>query len=634
MLISISSHFLGICAWKLGIKKKVPPSGQSRILSVTSCGSRSALPAAAMAAAASARPLLGVLGSVCDVTAQVADREVSRQGQVAPDYERWIMQALNDASGPHWMPYLDREPLKCSASASTITGLMQQFLSVMEESRRSSSKVAAKKTAPPPAPTSISKGPAPAANPAALPSRIPPPKASPVKRPCWQESSPVAENASCSPGPAPVSRIPPFVQASPAKRPCWQDCTEKLHGLNQRGCLCNSAPFKLESSPVAENPPCSPGPAPVSRIPPFVQASPAKRPCWQESSPVAEHPPCSPGVATSSNDLPSSGKRIRTQDAASPISERIAQAPSPIRALHFGPAKGAAGEVEDVAPALPGAAVETVPEDKVVEQCEETLSRERAERPTLVFMPSAKPATPGAAPLAAPAAFAQDSIIEPTEEVHVPRPAEWHSKALFEKPPDSPLRRPKAAAPRPKPAELPQASPERKELTPMKVADRIMMFEKIISPSVRCGAGGVAMSSSARLGKALGSANRGSATCSNERSSGRAVDGSSLFTPVQQPWARPDVKPKELFRSTSDLALKPRSKPTEIPRPRAKLAAPPRKPPGAGGHHHGASGIPRGADKENADSREVLDKPGISNLPQKRHWALRHLMEDVLLIDD
>eukprot|EP00435_Cladocopium_sp_Y103_P029612 s2192_g7.t1 len=575
MLISISSHFLGICAWKLGIKKKVPPSGQSRILSVTSCGSRSALPAAAMAAAASARPLLGVLGSVCDVTAQVADREVSRQGQVAPDYERWIMQALNDASGPHWMPYLDREPLKCSASASTITGLMQQFLSVMEESRRSSSKVAAKKTAPPPAPTSISKGPAPAANPAALPSRIPPPKASPVKRPCWQESSPVAENASCSPGPAPVSRIPPFVQASPAKRPCWQ-----------------------------------------------------------ESSPVAEHPPCSPGVATSSNDLPSSGKRIRTQDAASPISERIAQAPSPIRALHFGPAKGAAGEVEDVAPALPGAAVETVPEDKVVEQCEETLSRERAERPTLVFMPSAKPATPGAAPLAAPAAFAQDSIIEPTEEVHVPRPAEWHSKALFEKPPDSPLRRPKAAAPRPKPAELPQASPERKELTPMKVADRIMMFEKIISPSVRCGAGGVAMSSSARLGKALGSANRGSATCSNERSSGRAVDGSSLFTPVQQPWARPDVKPKELFRSTSDLALKPRSKPTEIPRPRAKLAAPPRKPPGAGGHHHGASGIPRGADKENADSREVLDKPGISNLPQKRHWALRHLMEDVLLIDD
>lgn len=327
---------------------------------------------------------------------------------------------------------------------------------------------------------------------------------------------------------------------------------------------------------------------------------------------MAESPACSPGIATAPKDLPSSGKRIRTQDAASPISERIAQAPSPIRALHFGPAKG---EVEDVAPVFPGA-TETVPEDlRQVEPCEETLSRERAERPTLVFMPSAKPGTPGAAPLAAPAAFAQDSIIEPTEEVHVPRPAEWHSKALFEKPPDSPLRRPKAAPARPKPvAELPQASPERKELTPMKVADRIMMFEKIISPSVRCVAGGVAMSSSARLGQALGSA-RGSATCSNERSSGRAVDGSSLFTPVQQPWARPDVKPKELFRSTSDLALKPRSKPTEIPRPRAKLAAPPRKPPG--GHHHGAP-IPRGADKENADSREALDRHGISNLPQKR----------------
>lgn len=321
---------------------------------------------------------------------------------------------------------------------------------------------------------------------------------------------------------------------------------------------------------------------------------------------MAESPVCSPGIAiaTASKDLPSSGKRIRTQDAASPISERIAQAPSPIRALHFGPAKG---EVEDVAP--PGAA-ETVLEDKV-EPCEETLSRERAERPTLVFMPSAKAVT-GAAALAAPAAFAQDSIIEPTEEVHVPRPAEWHSKALFEKPPDSPLRRPAAARPKPV-AELPQASPERKELTPMKVADRIMMFEKIISPSVRCVAGGVAMSSSARLGKAMGSANRGSATCSNERSSGRAVDGSSLFTPVQQPWARPDVKPKELFRSTSDLALKPRSKATEIPRPRAKLAAPPRKPPG--GHHHGAP-IPRGADKENAD-REALERHGISNLPKR-----------------
>ena len=42
------------------------------------------------------------------------------------------------------------------------------------------------------------------------------------------------------------------------------------------------------------------------------------------------------------------------------------------------------------------------------------LTPTTARRPTLVFMPSAKPGTPAAAPLAAPAAFAQDSIIEPT----------------------------------------------------------------------------------------------------------------------------------------------------------------------------------------------------------------------------
>ncbi|CAK9062808.1 unnamed protein product [Durusdinium trenchii] len=124
------------------------------------------------------------------------------------------------------------------------------------------------------------------------------------------------------------------------------------------------------------------------------------------------------------------------------------------------------------------------------------------------------------------------------------------------------------------------------------------------------------MSSSARLGRALGSANRGEdvgvdMNCSPElsqllqavlaaaqsialdallqpgnRPKGEqvsmtaelCVDGSSLFTPVQPAWARPDVKPKEgdeLFRSNSDLALKPKSKGVlerrpELPKPKAK----------------------------------------------------------------
>eukprot|EP00434_Breviolum_minutum_P019386 symbB.v1.2.017093.t1/scaffold1323.1/size125372/5 len=189
-------------------------------------------------------------------------------------------------------------------------------------------------------------------------------------------------------------------------------------------------------------------------------------------------------------------------------------------------------------------------------------------------------------------------------------------QALFEKPPDSPMKplpnRPKPAG-KPPLAELPQASPERKELTPMKVADRIMMFEKIISPSVRVA--GAAMSSSARLGKPVGSANRGSATCSHERSSGRAVDGSSLFTPVQPAWARPDVKPKELFRSNSDLALRPPSRKAE-PKAKTKLTAPPRgKPPGGAPAHQnvlGVSAVPNiqsGFSRDKESERETADRP-------------------------
>jgi len=330
-----------------------------------------------------------------------------------------------------------------------------------------------------------------------------------------------------------------------------------------------------------------------------LKASPAKRPCWQESSPVEQ----SPGESPKAKETPSasSKRRFVLDDFASPISERVAQAPSPIRAvraLQFGPAKkGSEGEAEE-ALLPPGESSRAVAEAQV--EVAERLPK---------FGPS--PAAP-----AAPAAFAQDSIIEPTEEVHVPRPAEWQSKALFEKPPDSPMKplpnRPKPAG-KPPLAELPQASPERKELTPMKVADRIMMFEKIISPSVRVA--GAAMSSSARLGKPVGSANRGSATCSHERSSGRAVDGSSLFTPVQPAWARPDVKPKELFRSNSDLALRPPSRKAE-PKAKTKLTAPPRgKPPGGAPAHQnvlGVSAVPNiqsGFSRDKESERETADRP-------------------------
>jgi len=422
------------------------------------------------------QPLLGVLGSVCEATAQVADAEVERQTQAAPEYEKWIAQALAEADsvdGPFWLPCVrdQRDPLKsCSASAN-LSWIMQHFLSQLcQESQQK------------------------------------------------EASTPKSQPRSTGP------RCPSGTMSSAAKAP--------------------AAEQESSSRDVAE--PSSPIGSPIV-------ASPPKRP--------RTRPDC--------------------KDFASPLSERIAKAPSPIRALHLGPRPGMPCPVDDEAggpsevpvPELaPGS-----PAKPMLPRAAPAPSPAPAERPlaTVVAAPRSGPA--------APAALAQDSTIEPTEEIHLPsRPAismaEWKSKALFAAaPPESPKEVKVRSRIRP-PASGQQAlrckerqqgetqvektSPERKDQsTPIKVADRIMMFEmlktwtpqtaeKVISPSVQCSKAGAA-SSAPRMMKPP-SANRGSASTDRGSACSAAVDGSSLFTPVQHPWAR-DVKPKELFRH-SDLA--------------------------------------------------------------------------------
>ncbi|CAJ1339026.1 unnamed protein product [Effrenium voratum] len=424
-------------------------------------------------------PLLGLLEGVCEVTAQVADREVSQQAQSAPGYERWIDQALGDSAGPLWLPCIREQSLRSCSVSANISGIMQQFLALCQEQQ--------------PRPEEL-RSPA-------------------LRREAAEEPEPAK--------PAPADEVLSATQAPSSTR---------LASMEE------SRDSKTDSRSS------SAGPASL----PLPQASPVTR-CGQEQR---QSELTSPGAAAGSAAQAPSGKRVRegAEDFASPISERIAQAPSPIRALRLGPRP----------PFSPGA------------HYREEASR-GADAPEA--SPSEEPALESASAADRPfrsglaaAVFAQDSTIEPTEEIHLPRPVAAQSEALFAAPPDSPEKKQRPRTrPSPEPdlrQAPPHASPERKELTPIKVADRIMMFEKIISPSVRCFTGS-AMSSSSRMGKAPSM--RGSAC--TDRSSGRPVDGSSLFTPVQA-WARPDVKPKELFRSNSDLALS-RSN-SDLAKPRCK----------------------------------------------------------------
>ncbi|CAE6939121.1 Ankk1 [Symbiodinium natans] len=407
------------------------------------------------------QPLLGVLGSVC---------EVERQAQAAPEYEKWIAEALADADsvdGPFWLPCVrdQRDPLKsCSASAN-LSWIMQHFLSQLCQDSQQNNK----ENATPP-------------------------------------NQPRDTGAPFSSGPLRA-----------AKEDSPRDVVE---------------PSALPGSPL-KRPRTRPGP----------------------------------------------------QDFASPLVERIAKAPSPIRALQLGPRPGTPCPVDEEAggQSLPVPASETPATERAASSSPAkpppralpSLPPTPAERPVATVV-AAQRAGP-----AAPAALAQDSTIEPTEEIHLPsRPAismaEWKSKALFAVPPESPKEakarsrlRPPASGQQalrkerqPGETQVEKTSPDRKDQsTPIKVADRIMMFEmlktwtpqteKSISPAVQCSKAGTA-SSAPRMLKPPSSLTRGSASTDRGSASSVAVDGSSLFTPVQHAWAR-DVKPKELFRH-SDLA--------------------------------------------------------------------------------
>eukprot|EP00439_Symbiodinium_sp_Y106_P070247 s761_g12.t1 len=416
------------------------------------------------------QPLLGVLGSVCEATAQVADAEVERQTQAAPEYEKWIAQALAEADsvdGPFWLPCVrdQRDPLKsCSASAN-LSWIMQHFLSQL----------------------------------------------------CQDLDSPSVS--------------------------VW-------------------FPGDIHVKEVT--------------LTTIVLESQQKEASTPKSQPRSTGPRCPSGTMSSAAKAPAAEQECSSRDVAepsSPIGSPIA--PSPIRALHLGPRPGMPCPVDDEAggpsevpvPELaPGS-----PAKPMLPRAAPAPSPAPAERPlaTVVAAPRSGPA--------APAALAQDSTIEPTdswrvlswsqntkqrgvtglslfrpenarlplaeEEIHLPsRPAismaEWKSKALFAAaPPESPKEVKVRSRIRP-PASGQQAlrckerqqgetqvektSPERKDQsTPIKVADRIMMFEmlktwtpqtaeKVISPSVQCSKAGAA-SSAPRMMKPP-SANRGSAS--------------------------------------------------------------------------------------------------------------------------
>lgn len=197
---------------------------------------------------------------------------------------------------------------------------------------------------------------------------------------------------------------------------------------------------------------------------------------------------------------------------------------------------------------------------------------------------------PASGGLAVPAAFAQPSNTEPTEEIYPQAPssvgAGWQSSALFAAPPPSPppdkakvpvmasrLRPPASGQQGINEAPGTQEEPERSakstakgqdshHTTPVKVSERIMMFERNTTPASRPALGPVA--STSRLASAKGSAKASqpgllnSASIPPATAPGGVVDGSSLFTPQQrvvQPMSDV-VQPKDLFGNASDLGSK------------------------------------------------------------------------------
>lgn len=218
-------------------------------------------------------------------------------------------------------------------------------------------------------------------------------------------------------------------------------------------------------------------------------------------------------------------------------------------------------------------------------------------------IPHASTGNSGLGPIAAdrptglrvPAAFAQRPCQEPTEELDSLRPPPssgppaWQSSALFAKPPPSPppealkttAESAKTALGRP-PATAQQAVsghmnghsakadgvkvPERNQVTPVKVQERILLFERGSTPNQRPLGGNTAgptpnrlVASASRMSSSVGkSAALGNPGSAAPGSASAAIDGSSMFTPQQRPpqQVTGEVKPKTLFKSSSEAAPK------------------------------------------------------------------------------
>jgi len=307
--------------------------------------------------------------------------------------------------------------------------------------------------------------------------------------------------------------------------------------------------------------------------------SAGEKPKTQPASP--EHTGRSPGKKLLIDAEVSPPKRARLED--SPVAERVAFAPSPSRTTRV---KAVPQSLEES---------DEVPADA---DCFKPVSLfPRAEVAKPMHVMAVRPA--GAAP-PVPAAFAQPSNTEPTEEIHPPAPtattAQWQSSALFAAPPPSPptrvtaekslvskLRPPASGLQGmsetklkedagdmvPEPENKPNSTKPGQDshhTTPVKVSERIQMFERNTTPASRPALVAAAASTSRLVSNHQGSASakavRPGAPISASvpplppgTAPGGVVDGSSLFTPqsrVVQPISDA-VQPKDLFGNVSDL---------------------------------------------------------------------------------